>query len=868
MKKINVLLLGLLLALFVISDACKSPEVGIASPTITALNCSGATFSAVATSGTSYTATASVPYSGGNGAAYSAGNAINSSGVTGLTATLSAGNLTTSTGGTASFVITGTPATAGTATFDINLGGQSCTLSLPVVASKAIVSSLTCTVAPANATSGTAYTGTVTMAYTGGNGAKYEVSTATSTGVEGLTATVAAGTLANGAGNLTYNITGTPASAGTATFTLSIGGQSCTVTITVAQGAPINITPAKDTVVVVYGGTSASVSNAYQGQGVSVAVNGADVTVTSSNTTKEIVYLLSGTTTKGSFKIYSEYKYNISMKGVSITNTVGPAINIQSTKKATIRILPGTTNTLIDGTTYTTSTEDQKGTFFSEGQLLFSGTGTLNITGNSKHALVADDYISISEANIIIKGAVSDGIHAKDYFVMESGNVSIVSSSDGITASDGYVALNGGAITVNCVDDGIAATYTGTDTKITPYVLIKGGVINVTTTGEKGNAIKSESYTTISSGAEVITLSVSGRGSKGIKTTGDFTLNTGTVRINTSGVAFYATTDADITAPAGINCDKNLSIKGGNLTINTTGMGGKGIGVDGTSTISGGNTNINVTGAKYTYSSTLSSDPKGFKTDGTFVMNGGDLTVSATDDGIKSDKSITVNNGNINVTKSFEGMESIIINIAGGVTNLTATNDGINTSYGTVTGGTEANDNSQLNVSGGVLIVVGSDAIDSNGIITLTGGVVIANGNEDVDYNGGFLVNGGTLIGAEPASNMTKPMSAASTQVGMFIKSGTQVAATSLIHIEDANGKDLLTYKPKTNVAYFHFSNPSLLKNTSYKIFFGGTYSGGSFVGNTTGWGLHTGGTYSSTGATLKSSPTTSASATVNTITF
>jgi trimeric autotransporter adhesin len=867
MKKFSVSFASLLLILFVAFQACKSPEVGTPSPIITALNCSSATFSAVSTNGMSYTGTATVPYVGGNGVVFPAGNAVTSSGVMGLTATLSAGTLATG-NGSASFIITGTPASVGTATFAISLGGQSCTLSLPVIASKANISTLACTIAPAAAINGTAYTGSVTMAYTGGNGGTYDVSTASSTGVEGLTATLTAGTLASGAGNLTYTISGTPTSTGTASFALSLGGQTCTVTIAVAQGSTGTATPAKDTVVIVYSGTTASVNNAYEGAGVSVAVSGADVKVTSTNTTKEIVYLLSGTTSKGSFKIYSEFKYNISMKNVNITNTNGPAINIQSSKKATIKVLAGTTNTLTDGTIYTTSTEDQKGTFFSEGQLLFGGTGTLNITGNTKHALVADDYISISEATINIKGAVSDGIHAKDYFAMESGKVSIVSSGDGITASDGYVTLNGGTITVNCVDDGIAATYTGTDTKITPYVLIKGGVINVTTTGEKGNAIKSESYTTISSGTDVITLAVSGRGSKGIKTTGDFTLNTGTVKITTSGAAYYLAADADVTAPAGINCDKNLAIKGGNLTISSTGIGGKGITVDGTATVSGGMTNITVTGATFTFSSTLTSEGKGFKSDGAFVMNGGEINISASDDGIKSNKSITVNDGTINVTKSYEGMESIIINIAGGVTNLTATNDGINTSYGTVVGGTEANDNSQINVSGGVLITTGSDAADSNGNITISGGIVISNGNEDFDFNGNFLINGGTVIGAEPSNNMTKPMSAASTQVGMFIKSGTSVAATSLIHIEDASGKDLLTFKPKTASAYFHFSNASLLKNAGYKIYFGGTYTGGNFVGNTTGWGLYTGGTYSSTGATLKSSPTTSATATVNTITF
>ncbi|TDE07967.1 carbohydrate-binding domain-containing protein [Dyadobacter psychrotolerans] len=844
--------------------SCKDKDIEMNVANISALNCATTTFSAAATSGSSFTGEASVPYTGGNGVAYDEGTPVASSGITGLTATLSAGTLSNGSG-TATYVITGTPATAGTASFTISLGGQSCDLSLPVVVSKASISSLTSTTTPANGINGVNYSGNATLAYTGGNGGTYEASTATSTGVEGLTATLTAGTLASGTGNLVYIISGTPTSVGTATFNLSLGGQTYTLTVVVTASSTASA--AKDTVVIAYSGTTASISNAFQDAGVTVAVSGADVTVTSKNTTREIVYLLSGTATKGSFKIYSEYKYNITLKGLSLTNSSGPAINSQSGKKGTIHVMNGTTNTLVDGVTYATSTEDQKGTFFSEGQLSFMGTGTLNVTGNNKHALVADDYIYVSEATVNIKSAAKDGIHANDYFMMDSGTVTITALGDGVEAEEGYVAINGGTFSVNSVGDGIKTSYEGTDATITPYILIKGGKINITTTGEKGNAIKSEGYTTIGT-ADAVTLAVSGKGSKGIKTGGDFTLTAGTIKISVSGAAYYVTADADIAAPAGINCDKNLAIKGGSLTITSTGTGGKGITVDGTATVSGGSTLITVSGTNYTYSSALTSDAKGFKSDGAFIMNNGDLTISATDDGLKSDASITVNDGNITVTKSYEAMESIFITINGGITNLTATNDGINTSYGTVSGGTESNDNSSLTVNGGVLIATGSDAIDSNGNFTIKGGIVIANGNEDIDVNGNFLVNGGTLIGAEPSNNMTKAMGAASAQVGLFIKSSAQVATTSVIHIEDASGKELVTFKPKSSSAYFHFSAPGLAKSAAYKIYFGGSYSGGSFLGNTAGWGLHTGGTYSNSGATLKATPTTSATSTVNTISF
>ena len=69
--------------------------------------------------------------------------------------------------------------------------------------------------------------------YTGGNSGVYAGQTVTSTGVAGLTATLSAGNFADGPGSVSYDITGTPSGAGTASFALNIGGQSCTMNVTV-----------------------------------------------------------------------------------------------------------------------------------------------------------------------------------------------------------------------------------------------------------------------------------------------------------------------------------------------------------------------------------------------------------------------------------------------------------------------------------------------------------------------------------------------------------------------------------------------------------------------------------------------------------
>ncbi len=90
-----------------------------------------------------------------------------------------------------------------------------------------------------NAIVNVAYNGTATVPYIGGNAVAYNAGTAiASTGVTGLTATLQSGTLANGAGNLSFTISGTPTSIGVASFAISFGGQNCIVNLQVINSQP------------------------------------------------------------------------------------------------------------------------------------------------------------------------------------------------------------------------------------------------------------------------------------------------------------------------------------------------------------------------------------------------------------------------------------------------------------------------------------------------------------------------------------------------------------------------------------------------------------------------------------------------------
>jgi len=79
---------------------------------------------------------------------------------------------------------------------------------------------------------------TVVINYTGGNGKAFSTTTTNSTSITGLTATLQEGTLANGNGTLTYKITGTASTIGTANFAISLGGQTCSIKLTVKDAKP------------------------------------------------------------------------------------------------------------------------------------------------------------------------------------------------------------------------------------------------------------------------------------------------------------------------------------------------------------------------------------------------------------------------------------------------------------------------------------------------------------------------------------------------------------------------------------------------------------------------------------------------------
>src|SRR5690349_13428388 len=175
-----------------------------------------------------------------------------------------------------------------------------------------------------------------------------------------------------------------------------------------------------------------------------------------------------------------------------------------------------------------------------------------------------------------------------------------------------------------------------------------------------------------------------------------------------------------------------------------------------------------------------------------------------------------------------------------------ASDDCLNATKGN---GGESNDGSLLTLAGGTVSLnsSGGDPLDGNGSIVMTGGTVIVQGPPSspevaIDYNGTFKISGGLLIASGPNGNMIQATSTSSTQYTALIKINGNVSANTLFHVQDASGKDLVTYAPARTAYYFVFSSPALQSGSVYTVYTGGNVSGGTKTNGLTTEGSYTAG--------------------------
>lgn len=270
--------------------------------------------------------------------------------------------------------------------------------------------------------------------------------------------------------------------------------------------------------------------------GVMVQTSGAHVTVV--NMSGPVKFVISGQTLNGSLKFYGDKRFQVLLDGAEITNPTGAAINNQGSKTMYVVLADGTFNALRDGADYVMiDEEDQKAALFSEGQMIFSGKGELNVYAQGRGGIRSDDYIRIRPGvKINIYSQALDGLRANDGIILDGGVINIETSGEGAKGvrSGGPMTVNGGRlIAVNngdtredTTDEGLADTTACAALYCDTLLTVNGGVLKFKATGDGGKGINGK-HNVVIKGGETTVVAMGTREikkPKGVKLDGDFSM--------------------------------------------------------------------------------------------------------------------------------------------------------------------------------------------------------------------------------------------------------------------------------------------------------------------------------------------------------
>ncbi|EJF40993.1 PF14262 domain protein, partial [Actinomyces massiliensis F0489] len=451
-------------------------------------------------------------------------------------------------------------------------------------------------------------------------------------------------------------------------------------------------------------GGSAEVSGSDAGN---VTVDGGTVTITGSGT-----YVVSGTLDGQVVVNADKADVRLVLAGASITNTGGPAIDIQDAGSAVMVLAEGTTNTLADGSAYADTSEDAAtAALFSSDTLTITGTGSLNVTGSYNDGISSKNGLVITGEPTITVDAVDDGVRGKDYLLVSSGSLTVSAGGDGLKSSEdndetkGFVALGDATVNVTSGDDGVSATTDVTVDGTTLSIAAGGGQANATVSEEQGPG----------QGAP-------GQGAPGQGAPGQDQA--------AGGQSDESQSESTTASPKGINAGVTYAQDTGSVTIDAAdeGLQAAFVNVNGGSLdIASGDDGINASNGDYTIEGYESADSE--SDDGSVLtISGGQVQIDyANSDGIDSNGSAHVTGGEVVVGGAAGSMDGSVD--ANGETTLVGVSASIPVAEGdtiTVTGADGTSWTLTSTVSADAVTVLGLSEGGEYTVATTSGGSTTA----------------------------------------------------------------------------------------------------------------------------------------------
>lgn len=499
-----------------------------------------------------------------------------------------------------------------------------------------------------------------------------------------------------------------------------------------------------------------------------VTISGTTVTIQGDGT-----YILRGTLEEGQIIVEAgeSDKPQLVLDGASVTCTTGAALWIREADKVFVTLAQGSENVLT-GSGFPEE-DNVDGAVFSSQDLVFNGSGSLQVTSAQGHGIVCKDDLKITGGVYRVESA-SHGLDANDSVRIRAGELTVDAGKDGIHAEHsedaalGFVYISGGTLDIEAEGDGISASA---------HLQLLGGTVDILAGGGHENG---ESH---SSGGW-----------------GDFMGGGGGGGMRPPDRRTVVEETAEETASSsmkGLKAGTQLQVAGGSLTIDAA--------------------------------------DDGIHSNGAVEICGGQIQIATGDDGIHGETELTVTAGTIQITESYEGLEALDILIQGGDISIVASDDGLNAAGGTDNSGSGGRDqmfgghggmggssNGSIVVEDGQLHVQSSgDGMDANGYLRIEGGYTVICGPNSgdtatLDYDTSGTITGGVFIGTG-ASGMAQTFSdneqgVLAVSVGQGSDAGTEIC------VSDATGKELVSFQPELPFSVIIFSTPELVSGQTYHV--------------------------------------------------
>ena len=216
-------------------------------------------------------------------------------------------------------------------------------------------------------------------------------------------------------------------------------------------------------------------------------------------------------------------------------------------------------------------------------------------------------------------------------------------------------------------------------------------------------------------------------------------------------------------------------------------------------------------------------------------VKSGTVSVSSARKGISANDTLEVEDGSVSIIAGTEGIEATDVVISGGELDISAQDDGINAAGADSSGNTgmtggffspfEETGNT-LTISGGTVRVnAEGDGLDANGDLVVTGGTLLINGptgsgNGALDFTDG-RISGGTVVAAGSAG-MAMNFRAAENQCSLLHIFSAPLSAGTEIRLTDAEGKLLVSFTPEKTCQSVVISCPEFRLGESYTLSAGG----------------------------------------------